>query len=195
MSDGVTGAASGGEWSEARLNAVLNQYDIAVDLYKHEDQLNWSKLNHLLYITGGLGALFGFFLNHRDSIRFQYIDPLVMVSLLGVLVSGGFAVVIWMGIRYLALRKEEIMKMELGLVRVTGHSVVCPSELAARGSLPDRSHPVKTSHTTLVLRAFPLAILALWLLILIAVVAGEDASCTTAPQELAAGQEGGNSQP
>ena len=38
---------------------LLEQYRIAVDLYKHEDSLNWTKLNYLLAINTGLCAIMG----------------------------------------------------------------------------------------------------------------------------------------
>jgi hypothetical protein len=38
---------------------LIEQYKIAVELYKHEDNLNWTKLNHLFYINTGLWAVMG----------------------------------------------------------------------------------------------------------------------------------------
>ena len=46
-------------WRKPREAILHVQYEVAVDLYKHEDNLNWQKLNNLFYITAGLAAAIG----------------------------------------------------------------------------------------------------------------------------------------
>jgi hypothetical protein len=41
---------------EKEPDLLREQLGLAIDLYKHEDLLNWSKLNNLFYVTVGLVA-------------------------------------------------------------------------------------------------------------------------------------------
>ena len=54
-------------WRKPREAILHVQYEVAVDLYKHEDNLNWQKLNNLFYITAGLAAAMAFSLGKEGA--------------------------------------------------------------------------------------------------------------------------------
>ncbi|GEB47916.1 GNAT family N-acetyltransferase [Streptomyces cacaoi] len=54
-------------WRKPREAMLQVQYAIAVDLYKHEDNTNWQKLNNFFYITAGLAAATAFALGKEGA--------------------------------------------------------------------------------------------------------------------------------
>ncbi len=143
------------------IDVLINQFYIASDLYKHEDNLNWSKLNHLLYIMGGLGAIFGFLLKNNLSNMAEYIDPLLLISFLGIMVSLSFFIAINAGVNYLQLRKKAVINIDNRLKEISGYSVICPEPEKMKKS--DIRSP-----TRLVLRVFPIFILLIWIAVFMA---------------------------
>ncbi len=149
------------------MNTVLSQYASAIDLYKHEDSLNWSKLHNMFYANAGLLAILGLVdksgaSNHAASGA--SLNIVVFVGLLGILVSLGFLVAIWSGIYYLRLRKDAVVKIELQLAESGGVFVVYDPESEKR-----KWHFSKVSPTTYVLGIMPVVLCLLWIIILSAV--------------------------
>jgi len=139
---------------------LVDQLSMAIDLYKHEDNLNWNKLNNYLYVTVGCAALMGFALSRTGSAR-QYF--MLITSILGVVSSLGFGTTLWMGTYYLHVRKDTAREIEELLARHGGLPVVAgrPERDSRLGRILHRS-PSQT-----VLRLMPLSTLAGWLAILV----------------------------
>lgn len=143
---------------------LINQYLVAADLYKHEDELNWQKVNHLLYLNAALGAILGFVIERGSNglVGFGFGELLVVVSLAGLLVSSGFALTVWLGTNYLQTRKAAVIVVEERLKALGGEYVVKPNE--ALGRLHSRFQ--QASPTRWVLRLVPIGLALLWLAIL-----------------------------
>ncbi len=85
-----------------RVKILIEQYKIAVDLYKHEDLLNWSKLNNLFYVSAGLLAIIGFLLGEETTtIQIPVIRFILVVSIIGFFMSILFWVSLLSGVFYL----------------------------------------------------------------------------------------------
>ncbi len=134
------------------MEVLLAQYHAALDLYKHEDSLNWSKLQHLFYVTAGMIAVLGFILTTPS------VQPLllVVVCATGFFVSLAFCIALNSGVTYLNYRKNAVIRIEERLVEAGGEWIVNPSqngqELAS----------LVISRTTYVLRYFPVFVTILW---------------------------------
>lgn len=89
---------------------LVEQYKIAVELYNHEDNLNWTKLNHLFYVNAGLWAVMGLIVRFGTTENGSVlIDPRLiigMVSLTGMTVSAALGVALWFGVTYMHNRKK-----------------------------------------------------------------------------------------
>jgi hypothetical protein len=166
------------------LETLSRQYEVAVDLYKHEDLLTWQKVNHLLYMNGGMVAIFAFLLE-RDIENIVVLDEyqaLQYTSWIGLLVSFAFSVAIWLGTHYMMARKLAVIDAEQKLAEVQGSrfvAIVTPREMQPP-SMPSRSPVIRQwrewwrgwkerwlakSWTVYVLRALPLGFLTFWLIV------------------------------
>lgn len=118
---------------------MLDQYKVAVDLYKHEDLLNWQKFNNLIYVNTALVGFVAFF-----QVGFPKIVATVL-PLFGLLVSVCFLVCIRAGITYLQARKEAAIAIEKQIHEKTNLRVV------------DVDYPIlRNSPTTRTLTLFPI---------------------------------------
>lgn len=100
-------------------NTILSQYKIGVDLYKHEDSLNWTKLSYLLYVNAGLLAIVGFVYEKGENIFKMNIANnwlVFTICIVGIVSSLLFGIALQSGIYYLQGRKETIMNLEKHLI-------------------------------------------------------------------------------
>lgn len=143
---------------QASESLSLHQHRIAVDLYVHEDNLNWAKLNNYLYITIASAAAFGFVL--EPALR-QTVTPdrvhwiALFVAAIGLLTSVGFIFALSSGLVYLDARKQAVSEIEnvlsaQGGVRIVGRRIRTASVL-------------RRSPTRWVLRLTPVIGLLFWI--------------------------------
>ncbi|MGI5136828.1 GNAT family N-acetyltransferase [Streptomyces sp. CA-106110] len=145
---------------EALLQA---QYAVAVDLYKHEDNTNWQKLNNFFYITAGLAAALGFtFGADKDSGLAQDVRSLaVVICVIGLGSAIAFAQMLRFGRRYLSARKHSAMELEEVLAWHGGQRIVGREAEAAGNEW------LKQSPTGLVMVLLPALVAASWTAMLI----------------------------
>lgn len=135
------------------------QYEAAVKLYRHEDILNWSKLQNYLYITVATAAAFGFLLVQGESLpNSPRVLPITSLTLalcgIGILTSATFMIALVSGTIYLGVRKEAVCELEDIYVNRNGVRIV---SVFLRRTLLRRSPTVWT------LRLMPAAGLIGWL--------------------------------
>jgi predicted GNAT superfamily acetyltransferase len=134
-----------------------SQLSLAVDLYKHEDFLNWQKLNNFFYISAGLLALFGLSLGldaqHRSTI-------LISVGVVGILISLAFFVTLRAGVSYLQARKATVAFLERNLFDQHGSMIFYGRDVSMRKQL-------QRSPTTSILQIMPLIGAIGWLILLL----------------------------
>ncbi len=140
---------------------LLEQYQKAIELYQHEDDLNWSKLNHLLYVNSGLWAILGFILQaNKGAVGMFTTDLLVtVVGSFGLLVSLIFEVALWFGGLYMYERKKAVIRIEKRLIELGGAHVVSVPE--------EKQSYLLQSPTMWILRLIPLLLAATWIGILV----------------------------
>ncbi len=142
---------------------VLNQYEMAIDLYIHEDNLNWSKLHHLFYITGGLFAVA--FLWPEISYNLPFYEFLIMISFLGMVSSWLFWIALSNGIDYMQTRKQAVVDIERILLKLKGVRIV-----STHYDEGIKNKRLKKSPTTNVMKNIPLIMLIIWTIIFIVAV-------------------------
>jgi len=150
---------------EAAKDILFLQYQTAVELYKHEDNLNWRKLNNLFYITAGLLAVVGFFLEKGGDSFVQAVGVTTsqiirLVGATGILVCLAFEIALWYGVKYMQQRKAVVMELEEALRHLGGAYVVAPKQKSGEENI------LRRSPTTFVLRLLPLLLLGVWIYIL-----------------------------
>jgi hypothetical protein len=128
------------------------QYQVAVELYLHEDNLNWSKLNNLFYTTGGLVVVISFSTSFSAERLPIYI---FITSLLGIITSFLFSVTISSGLKYMNSRKNTLFKLERLLIDKNGTKVVLPTAEKLNRIL-------EKSPTTIVMGIIPWLIMGVW---------------------------------
>ena len=149
-----------------KLETILEQYKIAIDLYKHEDLLNWNKLNNLFYVNAGLLAIIGFLLKEETTITINVICLILIVSLIGFSMSCIFWVALLSGVAYLHSRKDRASEIEKRL----------RAELRAETVMSFNSQKVlgrkylRRSWTAITLQTIPVVFIGTWGYILITVV-------------------------
>lgn len=156
--------------SEGKRETLIEEYKVAVELYTHEDNLNWTKLNHLLYINAGLVTVMGFILKACGPDSPMPGSPRLfigMVSLIGFIVSSALGIALWFGIKYMHSRKDRVVDVEEALVEYGGRHIVSAGSVVSqpKGFL-------KRSPTTLMLRLVPIVLSLVWLVIFIANMPG-----------------------
>lgn len=112
-------------WRKPRESMLQTQYGIAVDLYKHEDLINWNKLNNFLYITAGLAATLAFTLG-KEGVRSEGVARAVavIITLIGFVSAVAFAIMLRFGRRYLQARKSAVVDLEEHMAWHGGHRIV-----------------------------------------------------------------------
>jgi ribosomal protein S18 acetylase RimI-like enzyme len=96
----------------------LAQYQYAVDLYKHEDGLNWHKLNNLFYLSAALFTAYGVLLTvDSNASGFDRVDVLLFgVCMLGLAGTLAFELALTAGVYYVDARKTVVTRLEEQLV-------------------------------------------------------------------------------
>jgi len=139
---------------------VVNQYERAIDLYIHEDNLNWSKLNHFFYITGGLFVIASLW---PDINSMSFCGFLLVISLLGMLSSWLFSIALSSGIDYLQTRKQAVVDVERILIKNKGVRIV-----STHYNEGIKNKQLRKSPTTKVMKNIPLIMLIVWFMVFLA---------------------------
>lgn len=144
---------------EALLQA---QYGIAVDLYKHEDTLNWQKLNNFFYITAGLAAAGAFSLS-KDGAASEGLSHVLVtiISVVGFGASVAFSQMLRYGRRYLQARKSAVMELEDYMAWYGGQRIV------SRAVETSGNKWLNASPTGLLMVLLPSLVAACWLALVI----------------------------
>lgn len=139
---------------------VVSQYERAIDLYIHEDNLNWSKLNHFFYITGGLFVIASLW---PDINSMSFCGFLLAISFLGMLSSWLFRIALSSGIDYLQTRKQAVVDVERILIKEKGVRIV-----STHYNEGIKNKQLRKSPTTKVMKNIPLIMLIVWSLVFLA---------------------------
>lgn len=84
---------------------LIELYKAAVSLYQHEDELNWKKIQMLIYANSIMGAGLG--LMDKASK-----DLIVILCYAGMALSLSFFITLFFGVLYLQNRKKKVMEFE-----------------------------------------------------------------------------------
>ena len=144
--------------TEACKQILMTQYQIAIELYKHEDELNWKKLNHFFYITAALLGLIGLVGKGEFSESISWISPYkftVVVCFAGVLMSIGFSVALIYGVKYMHNRRDKAKVIEKKLLDIGGGHVLLEKD-------QKEQHYLKKSPTNIVLIFLPVLFTLIW---------------------------------
>lgn len=152
-------------WHRKPREGILQaQYAVAVDLYKHEDNTNWNKLNNFFYITAALAAAIGFIFAGDSQAPGRLNAGLAMViAVIGLGSSLAFSQMLRWGRRYLLARKAAVMELEemlawQGGTRIVGREVTDPGNSWLR-----------SSPTGLIMMLLPVLVAVCWVAIMILV--------------------------
>ncbi|MEU1803943.1 GNAT family N-acetyltransferase [Streptomyces sp. NPDC019937] len=151
-------------WRKPREAMLHAQYGIAVDLYKHEDSLNWQKLNNFFYITAGLAAATAFCLGKEGAGGTLGTALAIIISVIGFGVSLGFSQMLRFGRQYLLARKEAVIELEEYMAWHGGERIV-----NRRTSDPGSAY-LKVSPTGAIMMLLPVLVAVCWLAVLVALV-------------------------
>ncbi|MEB3966076.1 GNAT family N-acetyltransferase [Streptomyces kunmingensis] len=147
-------------WRKPREAMLQAQYGVAIDLYKHEDVLNWNKLNNFFYITAGLAAALGFTLGQRadpSSSTAGIADTLaIVISVIGLGSAVAFTQMLRFGRRYLGARKNAAMELEEHLSWHGGQRIV------GREASMQGNGWLKQSPTGLIMMLLPALVSLCW---------------------------------
>ena len=137
---------------------LVRQYKHAVDLYKHEDSLNWNKLNNYFYMTTALTAAFGLVVSAGGDKPISDASRAMLVGfcVVGILTSAGFGAALAAGVHYLHARKAAVAALEDGLVRSGGTRLITISGPNLKKGW------LKKSPTRHLLRLAPLIVGVFW---------------------------------
>lgn len=126
-----------------------------VELYKHEDNLNWTKLNSLIISTIALATGIGFLLEKviKSQPSFQKF-AIYMFFLLGGIVITSFALSIRSGLANMKYWKEIIINHERGKVNECSCDCKCCIQ---------KVEVLQNQTTKYILRIVPWLILGIWL--------------------------------
>lgn len=135
---------------------------LAVDLYRHEDTLNWQKLNNFFYISTGLIAICGFSLSQDSEPRN---DIITSAAAMGFAVSLAFFITLRAGVSYLQARKATAVSIERSLIMRRDSAIF-------NGRNAHGSKLLQQSPTRIVLQVMPLLGTVGWLVVLLLGLAG-----------------------
>ena len=109
---------------------LAEQYKTAVDLYIHEDNLVWQKINFFLIISSALFALDGW-------LPKALTNPItsILLSTFGIIVSVLFYMAISNGLEYMLARKNAVMEIEMKLISLGGTCIVSPGYMSRQGNV------------------------------------------------------------
>jgi len=148
----------------AQVEVLVEQYPVAVDLYRHEDRLNWSRLTNLLYVTVGLLAVLGLSAPGSGPLVTGHNRIVVLaVCVIGLLASLTFGIALWSGAQQMQSRKAAVTALEVSLSQAGGLPIL------GRGG-GGLTRWLRQPPATLVLRTLPAAIAACWLVVAVVAV-------------------------
>ncbi|MFE2044209.1 GNAT family N-acetyltransferase [Streptomyces sp. NPDC059477] len=147
-------------WRKPREAMLHAQYQIAVDLYKHEDNLNWQKLSNFFYITAGLAASTAFFLSKDGAGGTLGKGLAIIIAIIGIGVSLGFSLMLRFGRQYLLARKETVVEFEEYMAWHGGERIV-----NRRTDEPSSAY-LRVSPTGLIMVLLPVLVAVCWLAVL-----------------------------
>jgi predicted GNAT superfamily acetyltransferase len=158
-------------WRKPREAMLQAQFAVAIDLYKHEDVLNWNKLNNFFYITAGLAAALGFTLGQKTeagaSAGGGYPDALAaIICVIGLGSAAAFSQMLRFGRRYLSARKRAAMELEDHLAWHGGQRIV------GREASVDGNRWLTQSPTGLIMILLPVLVALCWIAMLVVLVVG-----------------------
>jgi len=146
------------------IDALVQQYLLAADLYKHEDALNWQKLNNLFYVTAGLMMIVGFNVEAATQNP-DFVTPvrnvLIFVTALGFIISVAFAFALRSGVKYLQFRKESVAAIEHELV-----DCGCKYVVSSKDWREEPKSQKRMSHTARILTWTPVLLCIFWVIAL-----------------------------
>ncbi len=155
--------------AEQRLQVCLERYRVAVDLYKHEDLLNWNKLQHLLYVSAGLFVAETYLLELRggagNGLDTSLRMLLTLVALLGLGSAWIFGNALRSGVAYLHRRKDTAACIERNMLAEEAYCVL----LVQNDHGPGARGASHRSLTTKMLLRVPSAIGIAWIAVILLV--------------------------
>ncbi|MFI0777879.1 GNAT family N-acetyltransferase [Streptomyces sp. NPDC021212] len=152
-------------WRKPREAILHTQYGTAVDLYKHEDNLNWQKLNNFFYITAGIAAAIAFCLGKEGAGGTLGTALAAILAIIGFGVSLGFAAMLRFGRQYLLARKEAVIELEEYMAWHGGERIV-----NRRTSDPGSAY-LKVSPTGAIMVLLPVLVSFCWVAVLVTLIA------------------------
>ncbi|MGP3922461.1 GNAT family N-acetyltransferase [Streptomyces sp. 8N616] len=147
-------------WRKPREAMLQAQYAISVDLYKHEDNTNWQKLNNFFYITAGLAAATAFSLGKEGAGGTLGKGLALIISIIGFGVSVAFSQMLRFGRRYLLARKAAVTELEEHMAWHGGQRIV-----TWHAGDPSNSY-LKVSPTGAIMTLLPGLVALCWLAVL-----------------------------
>ncbi|MFF2847331.1 GNAT family N-acetyltransferase [Streptomyces sp. NPDC058001] len=152
-------------WRKPRESMLQTQYTIAVDLYKHEDLINWNKLNNFLYITAGLAATLAFTLGKEGATSAGVAQGIAaIITVVGFASALAFAIMLRFGRRYLQARKAAVVDLEEHMAWHGGHRIV------GRHAAEPGAAWLESSPTGLMMTLLPALVALCWLAMLAVVL-------------------------
>jgi prolipoprotein diacylglyceryltransferase len=97
------------------------------------------------------------------------INPVLFISIFGILTSTGFLIAILYGLKYMLDRKHEVMKIDCHLMKYGGVSLMGVNIFNEDSEMLKK----KYSLTMVVLLAFPLVITCLWIFVIFSHIASQ----------------------
>lgn len=146
-------------WRKPREAMLHAQYAISVDLYKHEDNTNWQKLNNFFYITAGLAAATAFSLGKEGAGGSLGRSLAIVIAIIGFAASIAFSQMLRFGRQYLLARKAAVIELEEQMAWHGGQRIVTWQS-------PKPSNTLKISPTGAIMVLLPALVSLCWLLIL-----------------------------
>jgi hypothetical protein len=138
--------------------ALRLQYDAAIRMYLHEDQVNWNKIRALLFSNAAIAAVYQT-ISTSTPTNSTMVSPYIMqrlLPLLGLLLTAAFVWTLFNGRAYLRARKEACRGIENTLFKQTGHKAMINLSLAVE--------------SVMVVCLFGIVIAALWAVVLIRIL-------------------------
>ena len=133
---------------------VMSEYQTAVDLYKHEDHLTWTKFNFSIITNGALLSLL--IPNLSGDYNVELFSFFIFVI---ILINLGYIYTIFMGRKYLKNRKETAVNIEERLER-----------FGMRNIIKSNDKDLKSSKTSIVQYSIPLVFTVGWIVILLVIL-------------------------
>jgi predicted GNAT superfamily acetyltransferase len=151
-------------WRKPREAMLHAQYAISVDLYKHEDNTNWQKLNNFFYITAGLAAATGFSLDSEGSGGELRKGLAIIISIIGLGASVAFSQMLRFGRNYLLARKAALIELEEHMAWHGGQRIV-----TWHSAEPGNTY-LKVSPTGIIMVFLPVLVALCWLSVLVMLI-------------------------